>query len=60
MKNGIYKCPVCKGKGEITVTDCFIDGSGKKSDPFKMKIPCKNCRETGKLNWIEMVFGKEK
>lgn len=52
-----YTCDRCKGKGKIKNTVIFI------LDGKETKIPgndlCPKCKGSGRLNWIERIFGKK-
>lgn len=46
-------CPKCGGDG--------IDEAPRSQSPPRLRWDhCKTCKGTGRLNWLELVFGKRK
>ena len=55
--NGIMQCDKCNGSGTRDTRNDPVryDKIGRIIPPV---IKCKKCNGTGKLTWLEMIFGK--
>ena len=60
----IYKCEKCNGFGtiEVGIMDVVmktIEGKEIETTSLKRRTSCTFCNGTGKLNWVENIFGKK-
>jgi hypothetical protein len=56
LKEGEIICPVCNGKGYV----CDKDENNCEDQKDCFVCPsCRKCGGTGKLDWLETIFGKQ-
>jgi len=53
-------CDVCEGTGNSGRTRFAYFNSSGRTKRAPVSVPCKKCRGTGKVDWVENVIGEMK
>jgi len=59
LKEGEIICDRCNGTGYRDISNIPVRYNRKTGLPFFESTSCTICKGTGKLDWIDNVFGKE-